>query len=479
MLFKNEKVQLLIGLSIGLLLFTLPSDKGYILYPLYGMTVVIAVFLFKINKLNNGNLILDIGVIAILATYVYSSYPLINYIIGGYNFGPLSDNRLANLNINNKELGIFHLRHLLYISILALSYVKLRKETIIKYDGYSNLQNKDILALLTLIFVSYFLLNLIQLFISYSPANSNYNSEHRALYLENYNNLPLLVRQILSKVMPIIFLGKLLLIYWIVSKKPKYLSIILIIFILYELLNVFINKGGRSGLIFYCISIVLIYTRLISKISIIKIIISGLIIFLFFNFFGIYRSVESLDSYYKNIIQGNPFGFLVVGNEFQSLLGTQFHVYRWVQDGITIPLSLYFNDFMSILPPQQLLPFKKNGGSDWYLDTFGIAGTGHGYMWGVITQSIIGFDWIEIFIRGLILGLILALYHNWYFLNQNSYFATVFYIYLCVKIYNSFRDTTLIFLVNIVWEIIPFYLMFKFFQFIFNKFSFNILRPRK
>ena len=54
------------------------------------------------------------------------------------------------------------------------------------------------------------------------------------------------------------------------------------------------------------------------------------------------------------------------------------------------------------------MPFEKVAASEWYLREIGMSGTGQGFMWGVISQSIVGLDWLELALRGAILGYILA-----------------------------------------------------------------------
>jgi len=54
------------------------------------------------------------------------------------------------------------------------------------------------------------------------------------------------------------------------------------------------------------------------------------------------------------------------------------------------------------------MPFEKVSASEWYFAGDRHDGTGLGYMWGVISQAIVGFDWIELAMRGAILGYILA-----------------------------------------------------------------------
>ena len=80
-------------------------------------------------------------------------------------------------------------------------------------------------------------------------------------------------------------------------------------------------------------------------------------------------------------------------------------------------------------------------------------------MWGIITQSIVGLDWIELALRGGILGYILARLHRWYVRRQSGFLETLLYVFFCLKVYYTFRDTTFSLLANLVWEIIPFIIL--------------------
>jgi hypothetical protein len=80
--------------------------------------------------------------------------------------------------------------------------------------------------------------------------------------------------------------------------------------------------------------------------------------------------------------------------------------------------------------------------SDWYLDVLGIRGTGVGLMFGVIAQSIIGGDWVELVARGTVLGLCFAGIHRWSSRRASSLWVLVFYVYLCLWCYYTIRATT-------------------------------------
>jgi hypothetical protein len=181
-------------------------------------------------------------------------------------------------------------------------------------------------------------------------------------------------------------------------------------------------------------------------------------VFMAFMFLGVFRSflnlgdlVRALEEF-KTIASAN--------NEFQSLLGTSFDVYKMVERGTDIPPILAFNDFTPMLPPQQLLPFQKISGADWYLIQIGQDGTGVGFMWSVISQSLIGFGLVELVVRGVVLGWFLAQIHHWYQRRYTKFLPTVIYVVLCLASLGTFRDTTGSILWFIWWALIPFALMF-------------------
>src|SRR5690606_9777988 len=108
----------------------------------------------------------------------------------------------------------------------------------------------------------------------------------------------------------------------------------------------------------------------------------------------------------------------------------------------------------------QLWPFQKLSGADWYLIQIGQDGTGAGFMWGVIAQSLVGFGKVELMLRGLLLGWFLAYVHRWYQRRYTKFLPTVFYTVLCLSTLWTFRDTTGAILWTIWWALLPFWFLF-------------------
>ena len=406
----------------------------------------------------------DVGMLCALATLVYSVYPLVNYWVGGLQFGSLSDSRLHLYSITPFELGFFHLRHVLYLFSFVVFYSVFRGRSAIEPGNVStpSRSTRQVVILFFLLLTGYFLLlGMLTAPSSSSNDNPTTYADRIAIGLSVSSNMPLLLLQISGKLAGILFVFKLALLLIVVSRcRQQRWLIILLVWIAAEIVHTIYIKGARSDMVLFLIATALLYHRMVKPLSMKFLIISGTFLFLFFIFFGLYRAYIGFDSLQAALSQANA-GIFSGSNEFQALLGTAYDVLQRKVSGTELPWYLYLNDFITILPPQQLMPFEKVAASEWYLREIGISSTGQGLMWGVITQSIVGFDWIELALRGGILGYILARFHRWYLKHQSGFLETLLYTFFCLRVYYTFRDTTFSPLANLVWEVIPFYILLR------------------
>jgi len=447
-------------LSASALAF-MTADQRYVAAP--GLACVIMVLWLWMVLWDRDHKVpfFDVGVFCALATLVYTVYPLINYWVDGLQFGILSAGRLYLYNISPAELGFFHLRHVLYLFSFVVFYSVFRGRGTIEVGNVSSPSpsTRHVIVLFFLLFIGYFfLLGMLTGDIHSSPKTYG---ERIAIGLRVTSNMPLLLLQISGKLRGILFVFKLALLFIVVNRcrKKKWL-IILLVWVAVEIVQTVYIKGTRTGLVLFLMATALLYHRMIKPLSMKFLITLGTSLFIFFIFLGLYRSYFDFASLQMALSQANA-GIFSRGNEFQALLGTAYDVLQRKEAGAYLPWYLYINDFISVLPPQQILPFEKVAASEWYLREIGISGTGKGLMWGVITQSIVGLDWIELPLRGALLGYILARFHRWYLRHQSGFLETLLYIFFCIKVYYTFRNTTFSFLANLVWEIIPFYILLR------------------
>lgn len=460
MRFKNRTtpvVLLAILLSASALVF-MTADDRYVAVP--GLACIIIMLWLWTTLWDRDKKIpfFDVGVFCALAAVVYTVYPLVNYWVSGFQFDFLSDARLQRYNIQPVEMGFFHLRHVLYLFSFVVFYSVFRGRGTMEAGNVKTPSRsvQHAIVLFFLLLTGYFLLLKLTTGVNF---NTSYEAEAYTKHISALANLPLFLRQISGKLFGILFIFKLALLFIVVSRcKQRQWLTILLLWIVVEIVQTVYIKGPRTGLVLFLMATALLYHRMIKPFTAKFLITSGALLFLFFTFMGLYRGYKDVGSLQADFSRANA-GFFSGNNEFQSLLGTGYDVLQRKLAGAVLPWYLYINDFITILPPQQLMPFEKVPAAEWYLREIGMSGTGWGGMWGVISQSIVGLDWIELALRGALLGYILARFHRWYLKHQSGFLATLLYMFFCIKVYYTFRDTTFSLLANLVWEIIPFYLL--------------------
>jgi hypothetical protein len=306
-------------------------------------------------------------------------------------------------------------------------------------------------SLISLIMCGYLIISLyfsILYFTTNIGFRTGYGDESDILYG------PLWLQQINGKLADINFLLLISIIATITFYiKNKIIFISILFIILTKIISNLIYPGSRGELI-SLLFLVLIFYNLFHGLSVRKMVFQLTIIFILFMFIGAYRSFENFSDMSVAMNQFNVIGS--ANNEFQSILGTSLHVNEFLKAGIEIPKILFFNDFLPLLPPQQFLPFHKLSGAEWYLIQIDQNNSGAGFMWSVISQSLIGFGYIEIIIRGLLLGWFLAMTHRWYQRRRLKFIPNIIYVFICLNTLWTFRDTTGAILWSIFWAIIPF-----------------------
>jgi hypothetical protein len=437
------------------------ADECYIAVP--GLVcVILMVWLWSILWDRDQKIpFFDIGIFCALATFVYTVYPLANYWEGGLRFDTLSDWRLGAYNPLPVEMGAFHLRHVVYLGSFVIFYAGFRGKGSVEVGNVRtpSCSARQSIVLFFLLLTGYFFLLQMMTGANY---NSSYESEAFQQNVTVFRELPLFLIQISSKLQGISFLFKLSLLFIVVSRyRQKKWRNILIVWLAAEIVQVLFIKGARSGLVYFLIATALFYHRMIKPLTMKFIITSGVILLVGFLFLGVYRSYDNVSEMKAAFALHGGTRIFSSANEFQALLGTAYHVSQMKEAGTNFPWYLYLNDIITILPPQQIMPFEKVAASEWYLRQIGLSGMGVGCMWGVISQSIAGFDWLELAFRGAILGFILAKFHRWYLKHQSGFMETLFYIFFCIKVYYTFRDTTFSPLTNLAWEVIPFYILLR------------------
>ena len=407
MLIENRTIPTVLFLfflfSFALLLMS--GDERWVAAPVFACVAMVVWLWMSLWHRDQKIPFFDVGMFCALAILIYTVYPLINYWADGLQFGSLGDFRLRSYNISPSELGFFHLRHVLYLFSFVVCYSVFRGKGTMEMGNIisPNSSTKKVILFCFFLLTGYFFLLQAMTGLNY---NTSYESDAFGKNVSAFASAPLILIQISSKLSPFLFLFKLALLLIVVSRcKEKKWLMILILWTAFEVFQTVYIKGARTGLILFVMAAGLFFHRIIKPLSMKFLTLTGISIFIFFIFLGFYRSYEDL-SYMRANLSNSDSGIFSGNNEFQVLLGTEYDVFQRKSAGAVIPWYLHINDFIDVLPPQQLMPFEKIAARDWYIQEIGMSGTGLGLMWGVITQSIIGLDWLELPIRGAILGFI-------------------------------------------------------------------------
>lgn len=158
------------------------------------------------------------------------------------------------------------------------------------------------------------------------------------------------------------------------------------------------------------------------------------------------------DGQIESIVDTGLLSFLIAANEFTSIMGTNLDVRVIMTREVDIPLSIYLNDFLMLLPGF-LFPGGKIDGASWYLIMNGWDGQGVGYMWGVLSQAAIGFGAFEVFVRGSLVGIFMSQVQRYLERNIHSKFAVISYLYITIFMFLAFRNTTGILLALLIYGV--------------------------
>jgi hypothetical protein len=266
-----------------------------------------------------------------------------------------------------------------------------------------------------------------------------------------FYDLPLFVQQITHNIAGIQLIAKLGLL--IVLFRNFHLRAIRYVFWLWfavHLISTVTKMGARTELVLFSIASVFLYHRFVTALSMTKAFVIGGSVLVAFLVLGFFRD------YWET---GDDIGvFLQASNEFQALFGTAYDMVLYEREGQSVPMLLHWADLFRIIP-QQLLPFQKIDPSNWYLEQLGVDDRSVGLMFGVIAQGLLINDPAGIALLACIVGTGLGALHNWYVKRAHRFWTTLFYLWMCVEVYYSFRASALYAATWIIYRFIPLYLL--------------------
>jgi hypothetical protein len=451
---KRRRVSAVVGVvalmaMVSAVAFLAPDDR-VMAWPAVAIAATVLMYVMVLWSRDGALPMFDMGTLCMLSIGVYSLMPLVGFILMAGHWHEQTDNRLFNYDFQPTELAAFGWRYALYTVSFAAAYLYFRGKFRTTLSVPVRLPGPTTQVAVFLVLGSLYALKLfLKVAYGYDPEGMSYSD--LAGYYAAMQSKPYLVRQLGHNVLGMQTAAHqavlaLLLIQW----RKRWCRWALFGWLAFEVTTTAVRMGSRAAAVLLLLAAAVLYHRLVRPIGFKTAIAGGSLLFVSFLLAGAIRFGSS---------PGHVDHLLVGANEFQGLFTTAFDIYKRKELGEfrSVPWQLYISDFVLVIP-SQLLPFPKIDGSDWYLSLIGFTGRGVGYMFGVTSQAVLGLDWPEFALRGVVLAGVLALLQRWYARHSSSYWLMLLCLFVSIYTYYTFRASTFYFVYFVVYRWVPFYL---------------------
>ncbi|MGE5752664.1 MAG: hypothetical protein ACM319_03390, partial [Deltaproteobacteria bacterium] len=387
--------------------------------------------------------------------------PLLGYLFSGLEFSMVSDNRLLQYNPTPREVGAFAWKYVLYLSGFAVVYAAARGDAT---PGKVPLEPPDTVSARTLVWLFVSLALFFGFLYLFGGVRYSWSYESPAEAIAAMERLPLWLRQISTHLSGMFFTVKLCLLVMLFAyyKRGRGAKTLLFLWLAAEVLLSVFRLGSRTEPVLLLMGTALLYHWRVRPLKPSVIITMAAVLLTGYLAYGIVRDLRLA---FEEV--GAP--PLSSTNEFQSVFATAYDLaQRRAARSLQIPWSLRFNDLISLVP-SYLLPFAKSSSAEWYLDVIGQRGTGVGFTFGVLSESIVGFGDAELLLRGGVIGGCFALLHRWYARRPSDFRVLLLYIWACIWCYQSFRNTSFYLLFLFQYHVLPVILFTGFVKYMLEK----------
>jgi hypothetical protein len=444
-----RELALLVALAAAnLVVFATISEAARpVVFPLVAIVDTTAAFLTILYRRHRVLPVFDLGAFTVITTALYSGFPLFAFWMSGFEWTPISYLPLYQYSPDAWQVGTFAWRHVLYLGAFACGYLALPPDRARQSTAILELRPSARIAIiaLTLALLLYFRALQSAFGVTYEPSYVDLEAATAAI-----QSIPLPLQQLSHNLYAILFLLKLAILLWLMTRwSDVRWRAVLFIWLAIEGATTVTTMGGRTWFVMLLVATILLYHRLVRPLRLWMAAAAAVVLLAGAIAYGLARDVGGGIARVA-ASEGSPWSAM---NEFQALFGIAYDLSARKAAGVlgAIPWQVYANDFL-LLVPSQILPFAK---PDPCLGYPQIGGIGLGCVMGVVSNAVIGLDWIELAVRGLILGLLFAAIHRWYERHRIGYWTTLFYLCLCLWSYYTFRASTFYIVYFVVYRFLP------------------------
>ena len=387
--------------------------------------------------------VFEIGTLWMASALLYSAVPFVNFVMNGLQWASNADGRLMGYPFDLDAVAAFAWRYVVYLGSFVVVYLPVRARATAAGAPLDPVPRSWIVGLVTLLALQWAFERLV--YVVYGVTLHYAYSDIAAM--SQVPEMPYVLLQVTFIVLAgalVIKQGLLLLL--IRRWGDLRWRLLLVTWLGFEVVSVVMQMGARGGAVRLLLSLAVLYHRFVRPWRPFWLVVAGSVFLVAFLAQGVLRFRQDVDG-----------GALLAGtNEFQAVFATAYDLYRRQLDGTLppIPWQIYVSELYLFIP-SQLLPFQKWDPADWYLEVIGIRGIGVGFMFGVMSQAVIGLDWIELAGRGALLGLVLALFHRWYVRRARRFWPTLLYLFVVIWSYYTMRATTFYLVHYVLYQFVP------------------------
>jgi hypothetical protein len=428
------------AISLALLPVVDPAARPLAL-PLIATANLLVLYVLVLSERDGELPVCELGSVCVVITALYGSVPVLGYWLGGLRWSPFSDQRLIAGAMTPDDVGAVAWRYVVYLGSFVAAYLIWRGKPATRPSLPAVDERTESAVVLAIAGITTFFL---LVFVRYGTSDNPAYASIAAGTVPALAELPPLVYFAARAGVAMLLVAKLCLLVLLFQRwgQMRY-RVLIFTWLALEIVHAVARMGGRRDIAMLLMVAVLLYHRLVRPLAFwpaagaVVSLLAGLLVF------GFVRQGWGVHAPWS------------ANNEFQVLFANAWDLLGR-RDGLAVPWQIYVSDLLRLIPRDAhgLLPFAVLDPSLWYLRVLEARDPRVGLMFGVVAQSVIGWDWVELALRGAALGVIFAAIHRWH-ARSTSLWATVLYLYLCVWAYYTVRATTFHVASLVLWRLLP------------------------
>jgi hypothetical protein len=420
-------------------------DSRAVFGPAVAIVAITFFYLVVLTKREGHLPVFEAATFFVIATAVYTIVPLLQFAMSGMEALSTGDYRMYAWQPTPQQFGNFAWRHVLLLATFVSVYLLVRGKRLWRVHAISEPSRITLFVVVSLIIGLRLYFFALDLYVG--PAVSLYKGGTEIAYVQ----LPYVVQQMTNVLQLVLLTLKqclviLLLTHW----RRRWWRVSLLSWLALEAAFTVIAMQSRTDTMVLLLTFIVGYHHLVKPIRTGVAFAAGGGLLLAFVVFGLFRDVGTQGLADRRTAWGSPTEFLI-------LYGNAYDIHMRKEEGSLVPVPpfLGLSDFYWLVP-SQILPFYKWDPSIWYKnEVMEARHTGMGFLFGIVAQSVLGYDWLELFIRAALLALFhAAVYRSWR-RYSGSFWATITHLFILTWAYYAFRLSSFEILYRLMYYLAP------------------------